>query len=69
MNDRFHLIHKATPSRLRRVALSPNTLKQIETIKQSEETEKYVPNERTRKTSGKNVNEMQISNLFDKESK
>ena len=71
MNSKFHLLQKASPSRLGEVAVSSNTKKQTQRVKQNEETEKYVPNKKD-KTSGekkKNLNETKISNFPDKEFK
>ena len=47
----------------------PNTQKQIQRGCQFEETEKYSPNERTEKTSEKELNKMEISKLSDAELK
>lgn len=71
MNKKDHFLHKAIPSRLREVAVSPNMQKQR--AKQNKETEKYVPNKRTythtRKTSERDLNDMEIENFLIKNSK
>jgi len=46
LNDKVNCPHRDTPSRLGEMAVLPNTWKQR--VKQNEETELYVPNERTR---------------------
>ena len=42
------LLHRATLSREGEIAVSHNTQKQIQRVKQNEETEKHVANEKTR---------------------
>ena len=67
------LLHKATASRPGEVVVLPNSHKQTQKVKQNEETEKCVPNERTRlnpKGGGKQKNnKKEISNLLHKEFK
>ena len=46
----------------------PNLQKQTQ-IKQNEETEEYVLNEEQDKTPGKNPNQIEISNLYNREFK
>ena len=48
MNNKIHLLHKATPSRLGEVVVLSNVYKPTERVKENEETEEYVPKERTR---------------------
>lgn len=67
MNEKYHYLLKATPSRLKKVAVWPNTHKQIQRVKQNEETEKYVPSERIKQTSEKKKggNPLVVSQLMD----
>lgn len=48
LNDKLHLLHEATLSRLGVVAILPNSYKPTMRVKQIEETEEYVPNKGTR---------------------
>lgn len=48
-------LYKSTPSRLEEADVSPNSQKQTQKVKQNKETEKRVPNERTRKISEKTL--------------
>ena len=48
MNSKVHLLHQATPSRLEEVAVLSNAQKLTQRVKENEETEDYVPNERKR---------------------
>ena len=69
LNDKVHLIHEAIPSRLGRHLFHLMHRNQPRE-KQNEETEACIPNERTRyKPQGKNLNEMEISNLPNNEFK
>ena len=43
----FHLLNKTKPLRLGEVAVLSNALKPTQRVKESEETEEYVSNERT----------------------
>ena len=63
------LLCKDTPSRLGELADLGKILKQTQKIRQNEESEEYVPNERQDKISEKALNKMEISNLPDKEFK
>lgn len=48
LNNKLHLLHEATLSRLGVVAILPNSYKPTKRVKQIEETEEYVPNKGTR---------------------
>ena len=63
-----HLLHKATPLRQGDMADLPNTEKQAQKIRQNEETEEYVKKQLV-KTSGKQVNQTEISKTSNKEFK
>ena len=62
-----HLLHQAMLPRKRVIAAVPNLLylqKEIQGGCQNEETKKHGPNERTDQTPEKELNKMEISNLF-----
>lgn len=46
----------------------PNTQKQTQGVRQNEDTEECIPNERTGQNFSKRVNRMEISNMLDIES-
>ena len=45
--DKDNLLQKTTPSRLGEIVVLSNAQKPMQRVKQDEETEEYVPNERT----------------------
>lgn len=53
-------MRRSTPSRLKKVAFSPNTQRQTQRVKQNKATENYVPNERTRQNLSKDLNDMEV---------
>lgn len=67
MNDKVHFLHEATPSRLGEVAGLANAQKQTQTVKDNKETGIYF--KWKEKNSEKDLNEIEISDLPDKEFK
>ena len=67
MNEGLHL-HKATPSRLQEVTIAPNKCKQIQSQAKRSKQKQY-PNEGKKALGEKNLNDMEVSNLLDKEFK
>lgn len=67
MKDKFDLLHKANLSRLSEVAVPLNTQKQR--VEQNEEMKYVLITRKKSKTLRKNLHEMQINNLPDREFK
>lgn len=63
MNNKMHLPHKANPSRLGEVAISPNTQKPTQSQAKQRNRGVCCPHD---KNLGRNLNETEISNLPDK---
>ena len=60
MNNKVHLLHVVTPSRLGEVPVLLNSQKQTQRVKQNEGTEECIPNERTRQNPRKRPIKMEI---------
>ena len=69
MGHTKQLLHKTTPSRLREVAILPDTYRQTQRGRENEQTKKYISNQRKGESLEKDLTEMEISNLPDKEFK
>ena len=70
LGHKEQLLPKTTPSRLREIGIFPNTYRQTQRDRQNEKMEEYVPNQRTWQIPRKkDLNEMEISNLRNKEFK
>lgn len=67
MNDKVHFLHEATPSRLGEVAGFSNAQKPTQTVKDNKET--GICFKWKKKNSEKDLNEIEISDLPDKEFK
>lgn len=68
MNKKDHHLHKAIPSRLREVAVSPNTQQQKQRVNTKRKQNMFQMKEHD-KISEKDLNEVAINNRPDKELK